>query len=130
MSALLIECGRVRAEEQGACCACDGRVRVNSTGSTTKRYIVQINERTTHDDEEKEGAKWDPAIPRKQPESCVHCALSAASTSQVMEHVIVETDRRERERTDGGRTTDARRVIDVISFPGGGGRAEWIGEHQ
>ena len=48
---------------------------------------------------------------------CVHCALSAASTSQVMEHVIVETDRRERERTDGGRTTDARRVIDVISFP-------------
>ena len=66
--------------------------------------------------------------PRKQPESCVQCALSAASTSQVMEHVIVETDRRERERTDGGRTTDARRVIDVISFPGGGGRAEWIGE--
>ena len=48
----------------------------------------------------------------------------------MMEHVIVETDRRERERTDGGRTTDARRVIDVISFPGGGGRAEWIGEHQ
>ena len=66
--------------------------------------------------------------PSKATRVVYDCALSAASTSQVMEHVIVETDIRVRERTDGGRTTDARRVIDVIFFPRGGGRAEWIGE--